>query len=118
MSDTENEGEPKPAGEEQKRIIAQLIKDEPPMVAGATYYVISWRWYEDWRLFAKLDETDEEGGQGSEDAVEAPGPIDNSELLSDKAYKAKGKEPTVRAGQEGRFYSVVSAKVWQQLHSW
>lgn len=121
MSDAENEQDDnnKPSAEEQKRIIAQLTKDEPAMAAGAKYFIISWRWYEDWKLFTKFDENEEEGGQGSEDAVEAPGPIDNTELLAEKSWKSKGKEPTLKPGlQEGRAYTIVSTKVWDQLHSW
>lgn len=114
MSDSD-EVDNKPSPEEQKRVIAKLIEAEPPMAGCATYFVIFGRWYEDWKVYTKPEHEEE----GSEDAVEPPGPINNMELLADKNYKLRERKPTIRTGlQERKSHFVISEKVWTQLHSW
>lgn len=65
--------------------------------------------------------SDEEKNETHDDQGEAapPGPIDNTVILKDKAFRAKGNEPVIKAkAVEGVDFILVHRKAWALLHKW
>lgn len=72
---------PRPSAEDQKKAIEDIVFSKSQVNAGDTWYIISKKWFQDWENFV----------QGS-DSNDAPGPIDNSPLIS--------ADDTLRTGTE------------------
>ncbi|KAL6062848.1 Ubiquitin carboxyl-terminal hydrolase 15, partial [Balamuthia mandrillaris] len=119
----------RPAASLQKaQIKTQLDKaDKEGLHLGDSYYVLSYKWFEQWREYVHWEEEEAEGeeeggGAGWEDdlAVEqVPSEMDNLPLLAVKDFRAKGQEPRLKLGQqEGFHYTLLPKPAWKLLRQW
>ncbi|KAI4326771.1 hypothetical protein L6164_019308 [Bauhinia variegata] len=126
----ENEGSclPHPP-EEENRIIAELMKDsESNLKEGNLYYIISNRWFSRWQRYAGpcigIFSTDEQSSDCRQSKVacseisDRPGPIDNSDIVSNDNDWEGNYIEIRRMLEEGSDYVLVPQKVWEKLYEW
>jgi hypothetical protein len=95
--------------EEQKRLIKESKKDE--LILGATYYIISSKWYQAWQSY--VDEKEESP---------KPGPIDNAHLIDADMKDFLTLTPNFallnRQFQEKADYELIHEDEWRLLKKW
>ncbi|KAJ8451081.1 hypothetical protein Cgig2_026890 [Carnegiea gigantea] len=112
---------PLPPPHEQKRIIKELSDQaESNLKEGTLYYVISNRWFTSWGKYTQRDDGYAIGEHSPElpDGIDAPGPIDNSDLVSDANDDEVDNLELIRTLEEGRDYVLVPEAVWNKLLEW
>ncbi|XP_074303699.1 ubiquitin carboxyl-terminal hydrolase 10-like isoform X2 [Silene latifolia] len=111
-----------PSPEEQRLIIKSLIdKAESNLKEGNLYYVVSNRWFVSWQKYTGIDENGIVMTADSLDlpnTLDRPGPIDNSELVSNLTYSEPDSLELIRTLEEGRDYVLVPEGVWKTLLEW
>jgi len=89
---------------------------------GKPYYVLSSKWWEQWKAYThykdpsslSIYDHNEEDGDGEEkekEAMEAPGPIQNNDLLNEEAQVTKGL-------CEGQDFVILGREMWELLVEW
>lgn len=95
--------------DEQRRLIKQAKKDE--IILGATYYIISAKWYQAWESYVSEKE---EGAK--------PGPIDNTHLIDTELKDFHALVPNFallnRQFQEKVDYELLHEDEWRLLKKW
>ncbi|CAL0316655.1 unnamed protein product [Lupinus luteus] len=116
--------------DEEIRIVSELIKEsELNLKEGNLYYVISNRWFSSWQKYAGpcvgILSNDEQSSNNSEHANEVhseiaarPGPIDNSDIISNENNCDDNNLDIHRSLEEGTDYVLVPQKVWERLLEW
>ncbi|KAJ4951929.1 hypothetical protein NE237_028761 [Protea cynaroides] len=116
--------------EEERRIIEELTKEaESNLKEGNLYYVISNRWFLDWKRYTgqdtgdcPMDEHHPSGTQFSNGLfskeADRPGQIDNAHLVKSGSGGEVNDLELVRTLEEGRDYVLVAHEVWKKLHDW
>ncbi|PKI64379.1 hypothetical protein CRG98_015239 [Punica granatum] len=111
--------------EEEYRIVEELTKiSECNLKEGNVYYVISNRWYSSWKRYVtqsgdqNLDGKQSLDSLVSSDTSNRPGPIDNSDILSNVTTCEGDDLELNRVLQEGQDYVLVPQEVWEKLFSW
>jgi len=100
---------PKTAKDEL-RIYTEAQKKETTMEVGQIFYVISAKWYRQWKDYVNHNEDDETPN-------ERPDCIDNSDII--ERTKCDDGEVQVKTGLQERYdYELISEAQWELLHSW
>lgn len=108
-----------PSPEEQKKSVRRLFQNnnESNMKLGDSFYLISAKWWNDWKEYVYWDEsTDAEDGAEtvksprSVDTQDIPSAIDNEDL-----WEGNEMKPGL---MEGENYVIVDEKCWNLLKSW
>ncbi|KAL3742844.1 hypothetical protein ACJRO7_018193 [Eucalyptus globulus] len=114
--------------DEERRVVEELTnKSEDNLKEGNLYYVVSNRWYSSWQRYvgqntdqylADEPSLDSQRLKGvSSEMTERPGPIDNSDIISDEHSEGDHLELR-RMLEEGRDYVLVPQQVWEKLFGW
>ncbi|KAK4795653.1 hypothetical protein SAY86_027979 [Trapa natans] len=114
--------------EEEKRIVNELMeKSERNLKEGNVYYVVSSRWYGSWQrytqsgqqyLYSEESLDSQSSNQVSSNTGDRPGPIDNSDLVSNLGI-IEGDDPELHRNlEEGQNYILVPQEVWEKLFCW
>jgi hypothetical protein len=90
---------------DQRAIIKDLFKKHGKLAAANTWYLISYKWFKNWKDNVEYEET----GVTTTTQVD---PIDNSDLLVPDTTKLKF------GLLEDTDYALVPTEVWSMLHSW
>lgn len=106
----------------QKRIVKELSDQaESNLKEGNLYFVVSNRWFTGWEKYTGQDD-DHAMGENSlelpDGRSDRPGPIDNSDLVSDANDGEVGNLELIRTLEEGRDYVLVPEEVWKKLLEW
>ncbi|KAK7269040.1 hypothetical protein RIF29_21755 [Crotalaria pallida] len=115
--------------EEENRIVSELVKEsELNLKEGNLYFVVSNRWFSSWQRYAGpcvgMLSTDEQSSNGQHaDRVHSeiaarPGPIDNSDIISNENNCDGNSLDIYRMLEEGKDYVLVPQKVWEILLEW
>ncbi|XP_027367832.1 ubiquitin carboxyl-terminal hydrolase 10-like isoform X2 [Abrus precatorius] len=115
--------------EEENRIVSELIKEsELNLKEGNLYYVISNRWFSRWLCYvgpcAGMLSTDNQSYDGQHahtvhtKIADRPGPIDNSDIISNGNDCDRNNLDIRRMLEEGTDYVLVHEKVWEKLLEW
>ncbi|XP_071703155.1 ubiquitin carboxyl-terminal hydrolase 9-like [Rutidosis leptorrhynchoides] len=113
--------------EEEKRIVKELTEfADSSLKEGNLYYVISNRWFTKWQKYVGEEtgefmfneiSTDKQPTQLSK-AAESPGPIDNTDIITDDGGSDVKDLQLHRTLIEGSDYVLVPQGVWEKLHGW
>ncbi|RYQ91432.1 hypothetical protein Ahy_B09g097304 isoform B [Arachis hypogaea] len=115
--------------EEENRIVSELIKEsELNLREGNLYYVISNRWFSSWQGYVgdcggmlstgEQSSIDQNAGVVHSENADRPGPIDNSDIVSN-GNNYEGNDLDIhRMLVEGTDYVLVPQKVWERLSEW
>ena len=78
------------------------------------------RWFTSWGKYTQCDDGYAIGEHSPElpDGIDAPGPIDNSDLVSDANDGEVDNLELIRTLEEGRDYVLVPEAVWNKLLEW
>ncbi|KAL5766085.1 hypothetical protein ACOSP7_016702 [Xanthoceras sorbifolium] len=108
---------------EEKQIVHDLNnQSELDLKEGNLFYLISTRWYKSWERYVgggvdQLDSHHINNGI-SENTVERPGPIDNSDL-TESSNGGEGSDVELRRNlQEVQDYVLVPQQIWEKLFHW
>ncbi|KAE9612024.1 putative ubiquitinyl hydrolase 1 [Lupinus albus] len=115
--------------DEEIRIVSELIKDsELNMKEGNLYYVISNRWFSSWQKYAgpcvgmlsndKQSSNSQHANEVDSEIAARPGPIDNSDIISNDNNCDDNNLDIHRTLEEGADYVLVPQKVWERLLEW
>ncbi|CAO2819358.1 unnamed protein product [Amaranthus hypochondriacus] len=107
--------------EEERRIIKELNDHaESNLREGNLYYVVSYRWFMNWRRYTGQDDDCEMNESAPEilNAVDRPGPIDNSDLILNVNDGDIDNIELIRTLEEGQDYVLVPEAVWKKLLEW
>ncbi|KAL9232533.1 hypothetical protein vseg_007637 [Gypsophila vaccaria] len=111
-----------PSPEEQRQIVKALILEaDSNLKEGNFYYVVSYRWFQRWQIYSGLDVNGYMMCAGSPDLpneLNKPGPIDNSDLVSNSLASHPDSLDLIRTLEEGRDYALVPEDVWNKLLEW
>jgi hypothetical protein len=106
MSSQETPKSPK----DELRLYKEARKKNKEMEVGQIFYVISAKWYRDWKNYVKYSKKDGILNQ-------RPGSIDNSNLI--EREKCDDGEVQMKLGLQERYdYQLISEPEWNLLHSW
>ncbi|XP_024994981.1 ubiquitin carboxyl-terminal hydrolase 9-like isoform X1 [Cynara cardunculus var. scolymus] len=113
--------------EEERRIVKELTeKAESCLKEGNLYYVVSIRWFTKWQKYVgeeisayqfKELSTDKQAPPVTK-ASERPGPIDNTDIITNEGDRDKSDLQISRLLLEGSDYVLVPQGVWEKLHGW
>lgn len=114
--------------DEEKRVVEELtFKSEDNLKEGNVYYVVSIRWYSCWQKYVGQNSDQYLADEPSLDSqrlkvvsskmAERPGPIDNSDIISDEHCEGDHLELR-RMLEEERDYVLVPQQVWGKLFDW
>lgn len=113
--------------EEERRVVKELTeKAEACLKEGNLYYAVSNRWFTKWQKYVgeeigayQLKElsTDKQSSPSTK-AGERPGPIDNTDIISNGGDRDKCDLQLHRSLLEGSDYVLVPQGVWEKLHEW
>ncbi|XP_030454010.2 ubiquitin carboxyl-terminal hydrolase 9-like [Syzygium oleosum] len=114
--------------DEERRVVEELTgKAEANLKEGNVYFVVSNRWYCCWQKYVRQNSdrylADEPSLDSqrlkvvSSEMAERPGPIDNSDIISDEHCEGDQLELR-RMLEEGRDYVLVPQQVWEKLFGW
>ncbi|XP_058770669.1 ubiquitin carboxyl-terminal hydrolase 9-like [Vicia villosa] len=109
--------------EEEKRIVTELIKkSELNLKEGNLYYVISNRWFSRWQMYVGhspgMLSTDQQSSDGRHADTVRPGPIDNSDIISNGSNCDGNDLDIYRTLLEDTDYVLVPQEVWERLLEW
>ncbi|XP_019433322.1 PREDICTED: ubiquitin carboxyl-terminal hydrolase 10-like [Lupinus angustifolius] len=115
--------------EEENRIVSELVKEsELNLKDGNLYFVISNRWFSSWQRYAEpclgMLSTDEQSSNSQHadevhsETAARPGPIDNSDIISNENNCDNKNLDIHRMLGEGTDYVLVPQKVWERLLEW
>jgi hypothetical protein len=94
---------------EELHIYSEAPKNEK-MEVGQVFYVISAKWYRQWKDYVEHNEKDETPS-------ERPECIDNSDII--ERAKCDDGEVQVKINLQERYdYELLSEQQWKLLHSW
>lgn len=113
--------------EEERRIVKEETeKAELCLKEGNLYYVISSRWFTKWQNYVGVETGENESKELSSDghashltrAGVRPGPIDNSDIITNESVRDVKDLQLSRTLNEGSDYVLVPQGVWEKLHGW
>lgn len=109
-----------PGPDDQKQSVRSLLQNhnESNMKLGDSFYLISAKWWNDWKEYVQWDDTTEDtnGERVSSirsptvDTQDVPSAIDNEDL-----WEGNEMKPGL---MEGENYVIVDEKCWKLLKSW
>jgi ubiquitin carboxyl-terminal hydrolase 4/11/15 len=98
---------PFPSPEKQKQHIKALNIDlEFTQKKGDSFFLISQKWWNQWKMFVNFDDAED----GPKEPPPKPNPIDNTDLLENGDLK--------RNLTESVHYSILFEPVWKALVTW
>ncbi|KAJ9549733.1 hypothetical protein OSB04_022276 [Centaurea solstitialis] len=113
--------------EEERRIVKELTeKAESCLKEGNLYYVVSIRWFTKWQKYVGEEigayqlkdlSTDKQASPSTKGG-ERPGPIDNTDIITNGGDRDQSDLQIGRSLLEGSDYALVPQGVWEKLHGW
>ena len=105
---------PKPANiEDEKKIIKDLESDNK-LKAGQTWYLLSARWWKQWKEYVHYDWYSQSGFNTTKTA---PPSIDNTLFIEDEE-PGSNDHKVRKSAMENYDYTLITEPMWQCLHSW
>jgi ubiquitin carboxyl-terminal hydrolase 4/11/15 len=105
--------------EEEKRIVEELA--ETSMKEGDVYFVLSNRWFTEWQKYVGqvgVIPFDDISSVSHALVADRPGPIDNTNLVSNENESDADDPQILKTVEEGQDYVFVCHEVWKKLFEW
>lgn len=108
-----------PSPEAQKESVRRLFQNnnESNMKVGDSFYLVSAKWWNDWKEYVQWDESSDETTETVKsprsvdvDTQDVPSAIDNEDL-----WEGEEMKPGL---MEGENYVIVDEKCWELLKNW
>ncbi|KAF8652791.1 hypothetical protein HU200_062689 [Digitaria exilis] len=105
--------------EEERELVAALTREAEENVRdGDLRYLVSHSWWLEWQRYVGLVSYEENDTEQLPQAINRPGEIDNSKLVSAETVNGSEEPELQRTLREGQDYTLVPEKVWRRLYGW
>ncbi|KAF8646117.1 hypothetical protein HU200_065963 [Digitaria exilis] len=105
--------------EEERELVAALTREAEENVRdGDLRYLVSHSWWLEWQRYVGLVSYEENDTEQLPQAINRPGEIDNSKLVSAETINGSEEPELQRTLREGQDYTLVPEKVWRRLYGW
>ncbi|CAN6311507.1 unnamed protein product [Urochloa humidicola] len=105
--------------EEERELVAALTREaEENVKDGDLRYLVSHSWWLEWQHYVGLVSYEDNDSEQLPQAMNRPGEIDNSKLVSTETISGSEEPELQRTLIEGQDYTLVPQQVWRRLSEW